>query len=255
MTENKQSNVRVDASIVLPAHNEASHMENAVSQITAALQSYGCTYEIIIAEDGSTDGSDKMADKLSETVPYVRVIHGQKRLGRGRALNATFKKSNGNILVYMDVDLATDIRHLSQLIASIKTEGFDLATGSRLMPQSKVQRSGTRQTTSEAYNFLVRLVLHSKIRDHQCGFKAFRREPLFHLLDEVQAKHWFWDTEILVRAQREGYRVKEIPVEWKSGSDTRVNVLKDSWNMFWQVIHLWWTLNFNRQQSGAHKQK
>ena len=89
---------------------------------------------------------------------------------------------------------------------------------------------------------LLRAVLGSKVRDHQCGFKAFRREPLLKLLDEVEAGHWFWDTELLVRAQRRGYRVKEIPVLWRSGRDTKVRLLHDSLSMGWQVLSLWWRL-------------
>jgi glycosyltransferase AglD len=111
-----------------------------------------------------------------------------------------------------------------------------------LMAQSKVQRSGSRNTASKAYNFAVRLILGSKVRDHQCGFKAFKRDTVLPLLDEVEATHWFWDTEILVRAQRHGFRVKEIAVEWQSGRDTKVSLAKDSWTMFWQIIGLWWKL-------------
>jgi glycosyltransferase AglD len=237
----------VDVSVVFPAHNEASQLENAVAQVDAVLKSYGYSYEIIVAEDGSTDGTDRLAEELSKKNPCVRHIHGEKRLGRGKALNATFKQANGEIFVYMDVDLATDLRHLKELVDSIKVEGYDFSTGSRMMKQSKVERSGTRQMTSKTYNFVVRFFLRSKIRDHQCGFKGFKKEPTLKLIDKVQARHWFWDTEILVRAQREGYRVKEIPVEWKSGAGTKVNLFKDSWNMFWQVISLWWMLNFKEK--------
>jgi hypothetical protein len=90
-------------------------------------------------------------------------------------------------------------------------------------------------------------MLGSKLMDHQCGFKAFRREPLLNLLDEVKATHWFWDTEILVRAHRHGLKIKEIPVEWKSGRDTKVNLLEDSSSMFWQVMKLWWTIKIKRK--------
>ena len=89
---------------------------------------------------------------------------------------------------------------------------------------------------------MVRTVLGSKVEDHQCGFKAFQREPLLQLLDEVGANHWFWDTEILVRAHRKGYRIKEIPVSWLGGRETKVRLFKDSLNMGWQIFSLWWHL-------------
>jgi hypothetical protein len=114
-----------------------------------------------------------------------------------------------------------------------------------MLSESKVERSLTREIVSRTYNFLVRAMLGSEVKDHQCGFKAFRREPLMKILDEIAANHWFWDTEILVRASRKGYRIKEIPVEWTSGQETKVNLIKDSFNMFWQTTKLWWQLTRN----------
>ena len=232
----------VKVSVVLPAHNEVDNLEAAVTKITKALNEYADAYEIIIAEDGSTDGSDKKAAALSESLPVVKHIHSKKRLGRGRALKNAFQKSSGEILVYMDVDLATDMRQLKELIDSIEKEGYDFATGSRMLPESNVERSGTRNIASKTYNFMVRAVLGSKVKDHQCGFKAFRREQLMQLLGEVGASHWFWDTEILVRAHRRGYKIKEFPVLWKGGLETKVRLLQDSLNMGWQIFSLWWHL-------------
>lgn len=229
-------------SVVLPAHNEAGILEPAVMEIIKILNKYNEAYEIVIAEDGSTDGTDKKADELSKRSLAVRHLHSKKRLGRGKALKNAFQQSSGEILVYMDVDLATDVRQLKELIESIDKEGYDFATGSRLLPESKVERSGTRNITSIIYNFMVRAVLGSKVKDHQCGFKAFRRESLLQLLEEVEASHWFWDTELLVRAHRRGFRIREIPVLWKSGRETKVRLLHDSFYMGWQILALWWHL-------------
>lgn len=236
------SHSRIKVSVALPAHNEAGILEPAVMEIIKILNKYSEAYEIVIAEDGSTDGTDKKADELSKRSPTVRHLHSKKRLGRGKALKNAFQQSSGEILIYMDVDLATDVRQLKELIESIGKEGYDFATGSRLLPESKVERSGTRNITSIIYNFMVRAVLGSKVKDHQCGFKAFRREPLLQLLEEVEASHWFWDTELLVRAHRRGFRIKEIPVLWKSGRETKVRLLHDSFYMGWQILALWWQL-------------
>jgi glycosyltransferase involved in cell wall biosynthesis len=232
----------VRVSVVFPAYNEAASLEDAVDEVTRALNEFTRSYEIIIAEDGSTDGTDKLAAALAEKYPFVKHIHGEKRLGRGTALKNAFKQSSGEVLVYMDLDLATDLKYLKALVDAVEFEGYDFATGSRMLSESDVERSGTRNIASKTYNFMVRVVLGSKIRDHQCGFKAFRREPLMQLLDEVEAKHWFWDTEILVRAHRRGYGIKEIPVSWKGGRETKVRLLQDSFNMGWQIISLWWHL-------------
>ena len=242
--DTKQNTTEV--SVVLPAYNEAATLEATVAKVAKALSEFTSFYEIIIAEDGSTDGTDKLAAALAERLPYVKHIHREKRLGRGNALKNAFKQSSGKVLVYMDLDLATDLKHLKHLVGAIAVEGYDFATGSRMLPESDVERGITRNLASKTYNLMVRTLLGSKVRDHQCGFKAFRREPLMQLLDEVEAGHWFWDTEILVRAHYKGYRIKEIPVSWRSGRETKVRLLKDSMSMFRQALRLWWRLK--RQQ-------
>lgn len=242
MTQTVDLKQLVEVSIVFPAYNESDYLEEALEKTMAAAAEVARSYEIVVAEDGSTDGTDRLAERLSERYPIVKHLHGDVRLGRGVALKNAFKKADGEILVYMDVDLATDLRYLKPLCDAIRTEGYDFVTGSRMLPESKVERSFSRQISSRSYNFLVRAMLGSKLRDHQCGFKAFKRESVLPLLDEVKAKHWFWDTEIFVRASRKGYRIKEIPVEWKSGRKTKVNLLKDSFNMGRQVVQLWWQL-------------
>ncbi|MCL1965604.1 MAG: glycosyltransferase family 2 protein [Candidatus Bathyarchaeota archaeon] len=239
---NKQ--MQVDVTVVLPAINEADIIDQTVDTISRELKTYGCTYEIILAEDGSTDGTDKKAAELSENFPNIRHIHGEKRLGRGRALKNSFKQSNGNILIYMDVDLATDIKYLNQLIDAVTIEDYQLATGSRRLSQSKAKRTFTRNIASKVYNSMVRFFLRSNIKDHQCGFKAFQRETVLPLLDEVEANHWFWDTEIIIRAQRKGYKIKEIPVEWRGTRETKVKLFSDSFDMARQVLALWRRLNF-----------
>jgi len=242
MTKQNSPDKTVQVSVVFPAYNEVDYLYPAVEKTTQTLNEFTHSYEIVIAEDGSVDGTAERAEELAQKLSYVRHIHREKRLGRGTALNNAFRQCNGEVLVYMDLDLATDLKSLKPLVEAITVEGYDFSTGSRMLPESKVERSLRRSISSKTYNFLVRHMLGSKLRDHQCGFKAFKREPLLRLLDEAEATHWFWDTEIMVRAYRHGYRIKEIPVEWKSGTDTKVNLFKDSWNMFWQIISLWWKL-------------
>jgi glycosyltransferase AglD len=236
-----------EVSLVLPAYNEVECLNPAVEKTMAALDVFTDSYEIVIAEDGSTDGTAERSEELAKKYPCVRHIHRDKRLGRGTALNNAFKQSSGKVLAYMDLDLATNLSYLKPLIEAISVEGYDFSTGSRMLKESQAERTFTRGISSKTYNWLVRQMLGSKLYDHQCGFKAFKREPLFCLLGEVGATHWFWDTEILVRAQRGGYKVKEIAVEWHSGKDTKVNVAKDSYNMFKQILDLWWTVKVKKK--------
>jgi len=237
----------VIVSVVLPAYNEADKLETAVTKISQTLKDYGFSYEIIIAEDGSTDGTAEGAEEIAQKFPYVKHIHREKRQGRGAALNNAFKQCHGEVFVYMDLDLSTDLQYLKPLVEAISIEGYDFSTGSRMLPESKVDRSLSRSISSKTYNFLVRRMLGSKLRDHQCGFKAFKREPVLGLLDKVEATHWFWDTEIMVRAHLHGYKIKEIAVEWKSGKNTKVNLFKDSWNMFGQIMGLWWNIKIKKK--------
>jgi glycosyltransferase involved in cell wall biosynthesis len=245
MTNLNNSTVKV--SVVLPAYNEEDYIRPAVEKTIQTLTRFTKSYEIVIAEDGSTDGTAELADELTQKIPSIRHIHREKRLGRGTALNNAFKQSNGEVLVYMDLDLATDLKYLKPLVEAITVEGYDFSTGSRMLPESKAERTMSRSISSKTYNFLVRNMLGSKLRDHQCGFKAFKRGPLMELLDTVEATHWFWDTEIMVRAHRQGFKIKEIAVEWKSGKGTKVNLFKDSWSMFRQIMGLWWKLKIKKQ--------
>lgn len=166
-------------------------------------------------------------------------LHSGERQGRGRALNRAFKASKGEILGYIDVDLATEMKHLRELIQSIR-DGYDFATGSRMLPESNVKRPFKRGFASKGFNFLARFVLGSKLYDHQCGFKSFKRESLFELLDKVKDTHWFWDTELYIRAQHAGFKVKEFPVDWRHGGTTKVELIRDIFGMGSQIFRLWY---------------
>ncbi len=247
MTTPQNSKASLQVSVVLPAYNEVNYLAPAVEKTAEALNQFTSSYEIVIAEDGSTDGTAERSEELAQKYPYVRHIHRDQRQGRGTALNNAFKRCQGEVLVYMDLDLATDLNYLKPLIDAVAVEGYDFATGSRMLPLSQAERTFSRGFSSKTYNFLVRQMLGSKLYDHQCGFKAFRRESLFAVMDSVEAKHWFWDTELMVRGYRRGYRIKEIAVEWRSGRDTKVNLAKDSWNMFKQIMGLYWKLRVKKK--------
>ncbi|MCD6248289.1 MAG: glycosyltransferase family 2 protein [Hadesarchaea archaeon] len=250
MDENSRG---VEVSLIFPAHNEAEKIEWAVRRAIEALKNITRSYEIIIAEDGSTDGTDKIASRLSEKYSSVRHFHSDKRLGKGGAIKRASKKCKGRIIAFMDVDLATDIKHLKELIQTIR-DGYDFAMGSRMLPESKAERTISRAIASSVYNLMVRLFFRTGIRDHQCGFKSFRRSALLSVLDDVKADHWFWDTELLVRASKRGYTIKEFPVEWRHTGETKVNLLRDSIDMITQVLKLWWKINSPRLLGKIKKQ-
>lgn len=228
-------------SVVIPVYNDLPALQEAIPLTLQTLESLVSTFEIIIAEDASTDGSTEFAASWQMRDPRIRHLHRDERLGRGSALSLAARMAHGEIFCYFDVDLATDMSHLSTLISSI-AKGADIATGSRLLPESDITRSLGREVKSRGYNWLVHLFLGSRLQDHQCGFKAFRRERLLSLLPEVEDTHWFWDTEVLVRAQKKGYTIDEIPVLWREGPGTTVKS-QDIWKMGRSILNLWWKLH------------
>ncbi|PSP81122.1 glycosyl transferase [Halobacteriales archaeon QS_4_69_225] len=233
-----------EVSVVLPAYNEADSIEHTVSVTLETLAAFlpAGSFEVVVAEDGCDDRTPAIADRLAAADDRVRHVHGDERLGRGGALERAFRGSDGDVLVYFDTDLATDMRHLEELVDSVRVGGYDVATGSRRMPGDEQRREPERGVASTGFNALVRLFFRSPLYDHQCGFKAFDREALFDLLTDVEDDHWFWDTEVLIRAQRAGYDVREFPVEWEPTGDTTVDLVRDVLGMGSQILRLWWQL-------------
>lgn len=233
----------VEVSVVLPAYNEETTIEQTVGTTLETLASFlpEGSYEVIVAEDGCDDATPEIAANIADETDAVRHVHSDARLGRGRALEYAFRRSDGDTLVYFDTDLATDMSHLEELVESVRSEGYDVATGSRWMPGAIADRPLKRSLPSRGFNWLVRLLLGSELRDHQCGFKAFDRTALFSLLDAVEDEHWFWDTEVLVYAQNQGYRVKEFAVDWEPVGDTKVDFVRDVFGMGSQILRCWWT--------------
>ncbi len=234
----------IEVTAVIPVYNDRRALEKAIPVSLEALSGITDRFEIIVAEDGSTDGSSELAGEMAANDPRIRHSHSDERLGRGRALNRAIREARGRIVCFYDVDLATDISHLPELIRKIR-EGSDIAIGSRLMPGSEIVRSVSREIPSRVYNFFVRLLLGSPLHDHQCGFKAFDRNRVLELIPSVRDTHFFWDTELLVRAQRRGYRIVEIPVRWREGRGTTVR-LHDVWSMGASILRLWWSLHVSK---------
>jgi glycosyltransferase AglD len=233
-----------EVTAIIPVFNDRKSLEIAIPASIKSLSEITQAFEILIAEDGSTDGSAELVTEYKKKEPRLSLLHSDERQGRGRALNRAIREARGRIVCYYDVDLATDMHHLQGLIAAIR-EGYDISTGSRLMPDSDIIRTGGREVASRSYNFLVRTMLGSRVFDHQCGFKAFNRERILAILPTIRDNHWFWDTEILVRAQKQGYRVHEFPVQWRAGKGTTVRI-KDVFSMGSAIVRLWWQIHVSK---------
>jgi glycosyltransferase involved in cell wall biosynthesis len=224
--------------VVIPVLNEAHVLRKSVKTVLGFLQAhlrYRC--QIVIVDNGSTDGTQNVAKELAAENPQVQFLHLTQK-GRGRALRRAWQKSCADIVCYMDVDLSTRLDHLPELLGAIAQEGYDVATGSRLLKESRTARSLKREIISQVYNAFVKVVLSTHFSDAQCGFKALSRRAVETIVPQIEDQSWFFDTELLVLAERQGYRIKDIPVVWVEDDDSRVKVLRTAWDDIKGVIRL-----------------
>lgn len=212
--------------VVVPVYNEEKALPKSIPELKAFLSGPEFPYEwrIVIADNASVDDtpavSRALADEHPGEVDYVRI----ERKGRGFALKQTWGASTADIMSYMDVDLSTGLDAFPKLIKAVAEEGYDVSTGSRLHKKSKVDRSLKRQVLSVGYNNIIKVMMGTRFSDAQCGFKAITREVGQRVLPLVEDNNWFFDTELLVLAEKMGYRVKDIPITWLEDKDTRVKI-------------------------------
>jgi len=228
-----QSDAVTDASIpvhptldvTIPVYNEERDLGPAVRRLHAHLSRYfPYHFAITVADNASTDGTSAVAAELSAELPNVRVVRLEKK-GRGRALSQVWQSSDAEVLAYMDVDMSTDLNALLPLVAPLISGHSDLAIGSRLSRHSRVIRGTKREVISRCYNLILRSALLTRFSDAQCGFKAIRADVGRQLLPLVEDTGWFFDTELLVLAERSGLRIHEVPVDWVDDPDSRVDIM------------------------------
>lgn len=228
--------------VVIPVLNEAHVLQQSVQTLREFLTAHlPCRWRVVIVDNGSSDGTDAIARQLSHEHPDVRFVHLPRR-GRGRALRHAWTQSDADIMCYTDVDLSTELAALPKMVQAIAADGFDLATGSRLLPQSQTTRSPKREFISRCYNIFVKAVLWTSFSDAQCGFKAISRTACAALVPSVQDQGWFFDTELLTFAEKRGYRIADIPVRWIEDDDSRVKIVKTAWDDIKGVFRVRWTL-------------
>jgi glycosyltransferase involved in cell wall biosynthesis len=214
----------VDA--VIPVYNEEHVLEQSVATLHAFLSEHlPHDWRIVVADNASTDKTLEVAKALKQRFERVDYVHLDQK-GRGRALRATWLGSRADVVSYMDVDLSSDINAYPALIRAITDEGYDLSTGSRLARGARTTRSFKRETISRTYNLMIKAVMWTRFSDAQCGFKAISRRAADVLVPLVKNNEWFFDTELLVLAEKKGYRIKDIPVKWVEDPDTRVKLAK-----------------------------
>jgi len=228
--------------VVIPVLNEAHVLAESVRTVRAYLAEHlSCRFQILIVDNGSDDGTDTVGRELESTYSNVQYLQLTER-GRGRALRHAWSHSEADVVCYTDVDLSTELEALPTLVNAILDEGYDLGTGSRLMKESRTVRCFKREVVSRAYNLMVKGVLRTSFSDAQCGFKAVSRQVVNDVMPEVKDQAWFFDTELLVLAEKRGYRIKDLPVQWIEDDDSRVKIVGTAWEDIKGVMRLRWKL-------------
>ena len=225
----RNARFKKEISVLLPAHNEALQIEKCVREVARAVSSFSSSYEIIVSEDGSTDGTDIIVSNLASDNPNLHLLHSPVRLGKGKAIKKGLERAKGEIVVFMDVDLATNLDYLPKVLQTVREHG-GMAIGSRHVEGSVVRRRASRTLFSLAYNLFVRTLFLDGIHDHQCGFKAMTHDVAKVML-ETKSDGFFFDTEMLLRCKRKGFPITEVGVEWvetRRKSDSKVRLFHDS---------------------------
>jgi putative flippase GtrA len=218
--------MRPTVEIAIPVHNEERALEGSVRRLHGYLAaSFPCSFRIVVADNASDDATAAIGRRLSAEIPEVAYLRLEQK-GRGRALRRVWSASDAEVVAYMDVDLSTGLEALLPLVAPLISGHSDLAIGTRLAPGSRVVRGPKRELISRAYNRLLHLTLRTGVSDAQCGFKAVRAETARELLPAVEDEAWFFDTELLILAERRGLRIHEVPVDWVDDADSSVAIVR-----------------------------
>ncbi|MDA1218168.1 MAG: glycosyltransferase family 2 protein [Chloroflexi bacterium] len=210
--------------IIIPVYNEERDLPKSIKKLTEFLEAnLANPWQVIIADNASTDGTRAVSEGLCTQYPHVNYRYLSQK-GRGRALRATWLESDADLLSYMDVDLSTDLAYFPPMIKALESD-CHLAIGSRLSRDSIVARSFKREFISRAYNLMIRAMFFTTFPDAQCGFKALTRQAAQAIVPQIKNNNWFFDTELLIIAAKNGYRIKSVPVKWDDDPNSSVNVI------------------------------
>lgn len=228
--------------VVLPVYNEEIILEkNTLHLFDFLKNNLTDNWQILIADNGSTDLTSTIAKNLINRYPEKISYFYIPEKGRGGALRRAWLDFSADIYSYMDSDLATDLIFFPRLIDAVKN-GYDVATGSRLLEESETERSLARDIPSKVFNFLLKKILNFKIKDSQCGFKALSRRAAQDLIPKIQDNHWFFDTELLFLAQKNNYKIAELPIRWTEKKNrqrkSKVKVIRTALDYIKEILRL-----------------
>ena len=229
-----------ELSIVIPAYNEEPRLAVTLRRILEYLEAQAIPAEVIIVDDGSTDGTAAVAAEWQPKFPGLRLVSNGRNRGKGYSVRHGMREARGRGVLFTDADLSAPIEEADKLLAALG--GYEVAIGSRAVDRSliAVHQSAFREMAGRVFNAIVRAVTGLEFLDTQCGFKAFLREPSRIVFEQQHTERFGFDPEILFLARRHGLRIVEIPVRWAHDPHTKVHVLRDSLQMFAEVLAIRW---------------
>jgi glycosyltransferase involved in cell wall biosynthesis len=233
--------VPVKLSIIIPSFNEELRLPATLEKIAAYVRKNDRPTEVIVVDDGSTDHTADAAAPFYEQIPMLRVVSNGVNRGKGFSVRHGMLEARGEFVIFTDADLSSPIEEADKLLVGLAS-GFDVAIGSRALDRRliEVHESALREFAGIVFNKIVRVILRLPFVDTQCGFKAFRRERCRILFEQQRIERFGFDPELLYLARHHGLKAVEIPVRWAHSPATKVNMLRDSVQMFLDVFIIRW---------------
>ncbi|MEW6356891.1 MAG: dolichyl-phosphate beta-glucosyltransferase [Planctomycetota bacterium] len=227
-------------SVVIPAYNEASRIKDSLGRIASYFERQAVSYEVIVVDDGSTDDTAAVVRSMAKRIEHLRLLTSNTNRGKGHAVRHGIAAARGDYVLMSDADLSTPIEEVEKLMRALKVGGYDVAIGSRAMPQSDVRLRQTpvREGMGKLFNLLVRLLVMRGFGDTQCGFKCFRANAARLIFTRQRIDGFCFDVEALMIARKAGLRVKEVPVVWLNSPESRVHILHAPIQMFWDLLRI-----------------
>jgi glycosyltransferase involved in cell wall biosynthesis len=232
--------------IIVPSYNEELRLPPSLELIASYIQKSGRETEVLVVDDGSKDKTAAVAEAFRAQIPLLRVVANGKNRGKGYSVRHGMQEARGESVLFTDADLSAPIEEADKLLAALPK--YDVAIGSRALDRSliAVHESGFREFAGIVFNKIVRIVLWLPFVDTQCGFKAFRRERCRIIFEQQRIERFGFDPELLYLARHHGLKSVEIPVRWAHSPATKVNMLRDSVQMFLDVFTIRWNALLGR---------
>ena len=227
-------------SIVIPAYNEEKRIAGSLLETCAYMNDFGMEYEIIVVDDGRSDGTGRIVGRIAKDVRNVRLVRYEKNRGKGHALRTGVLVTKGDFVLVMDADLSTPMDELRKLMPYLSDGGFDIAIGSRALALSDIikKQPWWRRGMGKTFNKIVKAIVIGGFSDTQCGFKLFKGEIARSLFGEAKIDRFAYDVEILALAKKKGFGIKEVPIRWINSVESRVDPVKDSLQMLADLVKI-----------------